>query len=108
MMTSTHLGAVAAATSIPSTTATGATAAPTGTNALFGVVQTTLTIGSVIPLLLALVAMTFHHMHLGLQVIYEDYINAKWLMNMVILGTKAISLLLGLMAAVAVLKLALS
>ena len=56
MMTSTHLGAVAAATSIPSTTATGATAAPTGTNALFGVVQTTLTIGSVIPLLLAVVA----------------------------------------------------
>ncbi|ROS62620.1 hypothetical protein EDF38_1732 [Frigoribacterium sp. PhB160] len=56
MMTSTHLGAVAAATSIPSTTATGATAAPTGTNALFGVVQTTLTIGSVVPLLLAVVA----------------------------------------------------
>ena len=59
-------------------------------------------------LLLALIAMTFHHMHLGLQVIYEDYVNAKWLMNLVILGTKAVSLLLGLMAAVAVLKLALS
>ncbi len=59
-------------------------------------------------LLLALIAMTFHHMHLGLQVIYEDYVNAKWLMNLMILGTKAVSLLLGLTAAVAVLKLALS
>jgi hypothetical protein len=56
IITSTHLDAVAAAISIPSTTATGAPAAPTGTNALFGVVQTTLTIGSVIPLLLAVVA----------------------------------------------------
>lgn len=61
-ITSTHLDAVAAAISIPSTTATatatatGAVTAPTGTNALFGVVQTTLTIGSVIPLLLAVVA----------------------------------------------------
>jgi hypothetical protein len=60
IITSTHLGTVAAATSIPSTTtatgAPGAPGAPTGTNALFGVVQTTLTIGSVIPLLLAVVA----------------------------------------------------
>ncbi len=59
-------------------------------------------------LLLALIAITFHHMQLGLQVVYEDYINAKWLMNIAILGTKAAALLLGLLASVAVLKMALA
>lgn len=59
-------------------------------------------------LLLALIVMTFHHMHLGLQVVYEDYVDAKWFMNILILATKGVSLLLGLMASVAVLKLALS
>ena len=58
-------------------------------------------------LLLALIAVTFHHMQLGLQVVYEDYINAKWLMNILILATKGVALLLGLMASVAVLRLAL-
>ncbi len=57
-------------------------------------------------LLLALIAATFHHMQLGLQVVYEDYIDAKWFMNMLILATKAASVLLGLTAAVAVLRLA--
>ena len=57
-------------------------------------------------LLLALVAATFHHMQLGLQVVYEDYIDAKWFMNVLILATKATSYLLGLAAAVAVLRLA--
>lgn len=59
-------------------------------------------------LLLALIAITFHHMQLGLQVVYEDYINPKWLMNIAILGTKAAALLLGLLASVAVLKMALA
>ena len=59
-------------------------------------------------LLLTLIVMTFHHMQLGLQVVYEDYVHHKWLMTLMILGTKAVSLLLGLMASVAVLKLALS
>lgn len=58
-------------------------------------------------LLLALIAITFHHMQLGLQVVYEDYVNAKWLMNILILATKAAAVLLGLMASVAVLRLAL-
>lgn len=58
-------------------------------------------------LLLALIAITFHHMQLGLQVVYEDYVNAKWLMNILILATKGAALLLGLMASVAVLRLAL-
>lgn len=57
-------------------------------------------------LLLALVAITFHHMHLGLQVVYEDYIHEKWLQNAAILATRGASLLLGLLAAVAVLRLA--
>ena len=59
-------------------------------------------------LLLVLIVMTFHHMQLGLQVVYEDYVHSKWFMTVMILGTKAVSLLLGLMASVAVLKLALS
>ena len=57
-------------------------------------------------LLLALIAATFHHMQLGLQVVYEDYIDAKWFMNVLILATKAAAVLLGLAAAVAVLRLA--
>ena len=58
-------------------------------------------------LLLALVVMTFHHMALGLQVVLEDYVHDKRARALSILGVKAISGLLGLMAAVAVLKLAL-
>ena len=57
-------------------------------------------------LLLALIAMTFHHLHLGLQVVYEDYIHSIPRRDAAILATKGASLLLGLMAAVAVLKLA--
>lgn len=57
-------------------------------------------------LLLALIAMTFHHLHLGLQVVYEDYIHSVPRRDAAILATKGASLLLGLMAAVAVLKLA--
>lgn len=59
-------------------------------------------------LLLTLIVFTFHHMHLGLQVVAEDYVSNKWQMTLMILGFKAISLLLGLMASVAVLKLALA
>ncbi len=57
-------------------------------------------------LLLALIGMTFHHMHLGLQVVYEDYIHEKWAQNAAILATRGASLLLALFAAVAVLKMA--
>ena len=60
-------------------------------------------------LLLALIVMTFHHMQLGIQVVLEDYVDAKWLMNVLILATKAVAALLGLMACVlAVLKLSLA
>jgi succinate dehydrogenase / fumarate reductase, membrane anchor subunit len=57
-------------------------------------------------LLLALIVMTFHHMQLGIQVVLEDYVNAKWLMNVLILANKAVAGLLGLTAAVAVVKMA--
>lgn len=57
-------------------------------------------------LLLALIAMTFHHMHLGLQVVWEDYIHSNMRRDAVILATRGACLLLGLLAAVAVLKLA--
>ena len=59
-------------------------------------------------LLLVLIAVTFQHMHLGLQVVCEDYVANKWQMTAMILGAKAASLLLGLMGSVAVLRLALS
>jgi succinate dehydrogenase / fumarate reductase membrane anchor subunit len=57
-------------------------------------------------LLLALVVMTFHHMQLGLQVVWEDYIRTIRLREAAILATKGACLLLGLIAAVSVLKLA--
>lgn len=57
-------------------------------------------------LLLALIAMTFQHTALGVQVILEDYVNAKWAMNIGILATKAICGLLALAAGVSVLRLA--
>jgi succinate dehydrogenase / fumarate reductase membrane anchor subunit len=57
-------------------------------------------------LLLALIGMTFNHMALGLQVVFEDYIHHTRRREAVILATKGACLLLGLMAAVAVLKLA--
>jgi succinate dehydrogenase / fumarate reductase membrane anchor subunit len=57
-------------------------------------------------LLLALIIMTFHHMQLGLQVVFEDYIHGVRRREAAILLTRGACLLLGLMAAVAVLKLA--
>ena len=57
-------------------------------------------------LLLAFVAITFHHLQLGAQVILEDYVNAKWLMNILVLSIKGVSLLLGLACVVAVMKMA--
>lgn len=59
-------------------------------------------------LLLALIAITFHHMQLGIQVVLEDYTpNPKKLMACVLVN-KAAALLLGLIAAISVLKLALT
>jgi len=57
-------------------------------------------------LLLALVAMTFHHMQLGLQVVMEDYIEHKKWQSASILLNKAVALLLGLLCAVSILRMA--
>jgi len=57
-------------------------------------------------LLLALIIMTFHHMQLGLQVVLEDYLHVVTRREAAILATRGACLLLGLIAAVAVLKLA--
>ena len=57
-------------------------------------------------LLLALIAATFEHMHLGVQVVAEDYIHTKWIQSTVVVAVKAASALLALAAFVAVLKLA--
>ena len=57
-------------------------------------------------LLLALIAATFEHMHLGVGVVAEDYIHTKWIQSTVVVAVKAASALLALAAFVAVLKLA--
>jgi succinate dehydrogenase / fumarate reductase membrane anchor subunit len=57
-------------------------------------------------LLLALVAMTFHHMQLGLQVVMEDYIENKAVQAAALLANKAVALLLGLLCAVSILRMA--
>jgi succinate dehydrogenase / fumarate reductase membrane anchor subunit len=57
-------------------------------------------------LLLALVALTFHHMQLGLQVVWEDYIRGAGRREAAILATRGAALLLGLIAAVSILKIA--
>ena len=57
-------------------------------------------------LLLALVAMTFHHMQLGLQVVMEDYIENKKAQSAAILLNKAVAVFLGLLCAVSILRMA--
>lgn len=57
-------------------------------------------------LLLALTAMTFHHMQLGLQVVMEDYIGSKQWQSAAILLNKAVALLLALLCAVSILRMA--
>jgi succinate dehydrogenase / fumarate reductase membrane anchor subunit len=59
-------------------------------------------------LLLAMVTMTFHHMQLGLQVVMEDYIANKKVQPIAILVNKAVALLLGLLCAVSILRMALT
>ena len=57
-------------------------------------------------LLLALIAATFQHMHLGVQAVAEDYIHTKPIQLTVVVAVKAASALLALAATIAVLKLA--
>jgi succinate dehydrogenase / fumarate reductase membrane anchor subunit len=57
-------------------------------------------------LLLALVAATFQHMRLGLQVVVEDYVHAEGCKIALLLAVNGGSLLLGALAALSILKLA--
>lgn len=58
-------------------------------------------------LLIILVALTFHHAQLGLQVVFEDYMDNGWRRTAAILSVKGASLFLALLGALSVLKLAL-
>lgn len=55
-------------------------------------------------LLLLLVVATFHHMQLGLQVVIEDYIHIEGMKIAMLVAVKGASLLLGVAAAFAILK----
>ena len=57
-------------------------------------------------LLLLLVGVTLHHLAAGLQVVIEDYVRAEGLRLAAIWGVKAACLVLGLFAAVAILRVA--
>ena len=53
---------------------------------------------------LLLIFATFHHMQLGLQVVIEDYIHVEYMKIVMLVIVKGASLLLGVAAAFAVLK----
>jgi len=57
-------------------------------------------------LLVLMIGATFHHMHLGLQVVIEDYVHAKWLKMTSIILVKFASAFLAVAAGFAVLKIA--
>ena len=57
-------------------------------------------------LLAALVLTTFHHMQLGLQAVIEDYVHVERTRLLSLLAMKAVTVLLGLAALIAVLRLA--
>ena len=59
-------------------------------------------------LLLALIAATFEHLHLGVESVAEDYIHTDAIRLTVILAVKAASALLALAGGIAVLKLAIA
>ncbi len=57
-------------------------------------------------LLLALIGLTFHHTASGLQVIVEDYVKQELLRIGLVLAVKGLCWLLGIAAALAVLRIA--
>jgi succinate dehydrogenase / fumarate reductase membrane anchor subunit len=57
-------------------------------------------------LLLALIGLTFHHTAAGLQVVIEDYVRPEWTKLGLLLAVKGLSWLLGIAAALAVLRIA--
>ncbi len=65
-------------------------------------------IGSPLPavLLILLIAMTFHHAQLGMQVVIEDYVSAKGVQLAALLLVKFLAALLALVGIFAVLRIA--
>ncbi len=59
-------------------------------------------------LLIVLIVVVFEHMHLGIQVVAEDYMHTDWIRMTLVLVVKAASLLLAVAAIIAVLKLAIT
>ncbi|RFA28357.1 succinate dehydrogenase, hydrophobic membrane anchor protein [Alkalilimnicola ehrlichii] len=57
-------------------------------------------------LLVLLLAVTFHHAQLGMQVVYEDYIHTEWLKLTSIVLTKFIAYVLAAAGIFAVLRVA--
>lgn len=57
-------------------------------------------------LLVLLVATTFHHTHLGLQVVIEDYVHHGFWKLVLLVGIKWLSIILAVAAIIAVLKVA--
>jgi succinate dehydrogenase / fumarate reductase, membrane anchor subunit len=57
-------------------------------------------------LLIALIVTSFHHTQLGLQVVIDDYVHQEGQRMIAVLAMKAVVVLLGLAALLAVLKLA--
>jgi succinate dehydrogenase / fumarate reductase membrane anchor subunit len=50
----------------------------------------------------------FHHLHLGLEVIIEDYVHSRWVKFATLILQKFVTIIFGFGAAFAVLKIALS
>ena len=57
-------------------------------------------------LLILLIVATFHHGQLGLQVVIEDYIHAKWLEVGLIIAIKGVAIVLGVASVYAVIAIA--
>ena len=57
-------------------------------------------------LLILLIVATFHHGQLGLQVVIEDYIHAKWLEVGLIIAIKGAAIVLGVASVYAVIAIA--
>jgi succinate dehydrogenase / fumarate reductase membrane anchor subunit len=57
-------------------------------------------------LLILLIAATFHHMQLGMQVVIEDYVHTEWLKITSIVLVKFAAIVLAVAAGFAVLKIA--